>query len=283
MNIIASDGGGVPGADTVLQDPSGEQAAAAPQATPVPDNQTPAVDPAQGAAAPEGNPEGQDATPPAAPQPSEHEIRLTALQKQFDDTQAQYKAAQEQVKVFEELRNHPAFQEWYRQQQNPRRELPAQQDHINTLRDPAKYAQHIEQQVQARLEAYHRDYVAPLLQQQQQQMQLQKRTQEISEFASKHEDFWDHEESIAKIFGKYPSISPEDAYNLATARTAQKDAVKKAHEVVEMKKGAVVAKPGSSGADKVGQVTVHSDEEAMLIASQYAKKGQKAPRFIFAD
>ena len=216
---------------------------------------------------------------------SRYEATLAAREKEISSKYAGYDEAMTAKQQLTALTQHPAFRQWYAEQQNPQPKAQEKaapepelspEKHVEIISDPKAMQSYINDLVERRAN----QLVMPEVQKTREQVQLMDKRQEIERFASAHPDFWDLDKQgkLEPVLRKYNSISIEDAYKLAKFDTLKKEAISEAHGIVSQKKQASVERPGvSSSRSSSGPIKAKNRQELGEIVADYHRRGLEAP------
>lgn len=216
---------------------------------------------------------------------SRYEATLAAKEKEYASKYADYDQAKQSAQQLQALTQHPAFRQWYAEQQNPQPK-PQQEKapepelspekYAELLSDPKAFQSYINQAVEQRAQ----QLVMPEVQKTRDQVQLMDKRQEIERFAAQHPDFWelDKQGKLEPVLRRYGNLSIEDAYKLARYDSLKKEAINEAHGVVSQKRQASVERPGvASSRSSSGPVKAKNRQEAGDIVADYLRRGIEPP------
>jgi hypothetical protein len=210
------------------------------------------------------------------------ERESSAVRKMHEATQqaSQYK---KEADAFQELLNHPEFNEflqWQKQRQagaQPQQEMQqpnlSEDDFLAAQADPVKFDGLLNQRIQ--------QTIGPIANQAiqkinglERELAISKQEREIDAFASQHPDFWDKNPDLMKAaITKTKDLN--QAYNLVNQwEKGERNKALAAHQKkIQEKKQASSASPSKSMDPKT--IYVSNETEANKLAFQYAKQGKR--------
>jgi hypothetical protein len=213
------------------------------------------------------------------------EKEKSAIRKMHEATQqaAQYK---KEADAFQELLNHPEFNEflqWRQNKQNPAQSQPPQVSEVTLTDEEFLEAQSNPKKFEGLLNTRLQSMLQPIAQQAiqkinnlERELAISKHEREIDAFATKHPDFWEIDPRIMKTaLGETKGKGLESAYNMA--KQLEKQYLDKANSSIQKKvaekKQASSASPSRSVEPKV--IYVESESEANRIAYENAVLGKR--------
>lgn len=233
--------------------------------------------------------------PPASSAPADREFNPEALpaeiksyvqrQKEEAATEAAKKYADYDRHVaaareWEGVRNDPRFQKWaesLRQPEPPKPFEVSDDQFAAALTDKVQFTKIVQEAAKALLE----QTVGPQLENVKQRNDFNEKVSELQQTVAKYPDFKDLDKRglIEPIIRKYPGITFEDAYKLASHATINEEADRRARGIVAGKKAAVVERPGTTAAGKGPVLKAKNREEAMNLVAEAIRAGRPVPEF----
>jgi hypothetical protein len=230
--------------------------------------------------------EGNDGVDPSSEKPADlSEREQAAVRKMHEATQqaSQYK---KEADAFQELLNHPEFNEflqWQKQRNanpagaQPPEQLPqvqlSEEEFLAAQADPAKFEGLLQNRIQQTLGPIANQAIQKI-NGLERELAISKQEREIDAFAAQHKDFWDKNPELMKAaISKTKDLS--QAYNLVNQweKAEQQKALSAHQKKVQEKRQASSASPSKSMDPKT--IYVSSETEANKIAFQYAKQGKR--------
>ena len=194
------------------------------------------------------------------------------------------------AEALDQLVSYAPFVEWYNKQNNPEQpkkdsgsQEPVEPDmsddqFSNLVQNKDEFNKYVKGLAKKQAE----EMYLPMAQKTQREVDYLKNLEKIKSFGQEHPDFWDLDKKglVEPLIRKYPQMDLDDIYKLAKYSTVESEAVKKAHNMVQAKKEAVVEQPGAN-VPASRKVKVKNRREAMMQAYEAAEKGQTPPEFEF--
>lgn len=221
--------------------------------------------------------------------PAEFLQNVQEWEKTYTQKTQEYSAARKKAEALDRLTQHPAFQQWYREQTNPQAQAQRQPQNDPFELTPEKQAELLSDGNKMRdyfekLATHVMEKVAlPAAQAAQWEAKTLRSEQEVIRLAEKYNDFdeLNNNGKIQEIVDKYAqrnqSIDLEDAYWIAKRPYVESQAQIAAQQRVQQKVQASTLPPGGGAPSQVKLIPGKgvSFEDKIRISAQAAMRGEK--------